>query len=95
MDIKYVCSFGESFFAAYTLKRNNLKVESYPFDWIFSNINIIMHCLEDNFKIFLDSKYYIGNHIHNSCYHIYYQKEIQNKLNNNIIINHLDDKNYV
>ena len=40
------------------LKQNNLKLCSYPFDWIFSNCDIIIDCIEDNFDIFLDQSYY-------------------------------------
>ena len=56
--IKYVTSLGPRCHTASFLKRNRLKKESYPFDWIFSNTGMILHCLEDNFKTFLDKSYY-------------------------------------
>jgi hypothetical protein len=39
------------------LKQNKLKLCSYPFDWIFSNCNNIIHCLEDDFNVFLDKSF--------------------------------------
>ena len=56
--INYICSLGPRCHTAGFLKRNNLKKASYPFDWIFCNTNMILHCLEDDFNIFLDKKYF-------------------------------------
>ena len=56
--IRYAASLGPRCHTASFLKRNKLKKESYPFDWIFSNTGMITHCLEDNFKTFLDKSYY-------------------------------------
>lgn len=41
MEINYVCSLGRVCHSAQLLKRNKLKVESYPFDWIFMRYNNI------------------------------------------------------
>jgi len=57
-NINHICSIGSLCHSSYFIKSNNFKRESYPFDWIFSNIGTIKHCIEDNFKIFLDKKYY-------------------------------------
>ena len=35
MEINYVCLLGTLCHSASILKRNNLKLCSYPFDWIF------------------------------------------------------------
>lgn len=73
-DIKYVCSLGTLCHTAYFLKRNRLKYFSYPFDWIFSNINTISDCVTDNFAKFLDKDNYT-DHISNNpelCGHKYY-----------------------
>ena len=56
--IKYVASLGPRCHTASFLKRNQFKKESYPFDWIFSSIDMVIHCLEDDFKTFLDKSYY-------------------------------------
>jgi hypothetical protein len=31
---------------------------AYPFDYIFSSLEMIKHCINDRFNIFLDKKYY-------------------------------------
>ena len=84
MEIKYVCSLGSLCHSSNLLKKNNLKSCSYPFDWIFSNHNIIIHCIEDDFKIFLDKSYYVSTE-YNRCSHSYYTNGMfhhHNPLNN-------------
>lgn len=74
LEINYTCSLGGLCQSSQILKRNNLKLCSYPFDWIISNCNNIIHCIEDNFNIFLDKSYY--NEIYsNICEHTYYYKK--------------------
>lgn len=85
MEINYTCSLGTLCHSTQILKRNNLRFCSYPFDWIFSNPNDIIHCIETNFKIFLDKKYYI-NISKNKCGHSLYNDKMffhHNPLNNN------------
>jgi hypothetical protein len=72
------------------LKRNNLKLCSYPFDWIYSNCDNIIHCIEDDFKIFLDKSYYI-NISKSQCGHSKYNNLMFN--HNNPLIN-VDHYNY-
>jgi hypothetical protein len=87
MEIKYFCSLGTLCHSSQILKRNNLKKCSYPFDWIYSDCNTISHCLENNFKIFLDKSYYRGiNDI--KCGHSYYHERMFNHHNP------LNDKDY-
>jgi hypothetical protein len=62
-NIKYVIPLGIQCFSAYFLKENNLKLTSYPFDWILSNPNIILDMLNDNFEKFLNKDYYIYKNI--------------------------------
>jgi len=40
------------------LKASGLKTESFPFDWLVSNINVIRHCIETDFAFFLDKSNY-------------------------------------
>lgn len=84
MEIKYFCSLGTLCHSSQLLKRNNLKKCSYPFDWIYSDCNTISHCLQNNFKIFLDKSYY--REINDmKCGHSYYHKRMfnhHNPLNN-------------
>lgn len=85
MIINYVCSLGPICHSAQILKRNNLKSGSYPFDWIFSNYNNIIHCIKDDYKIFLDKSYYY-NISYKRCGHNYYKEILwwhHNPLKNN------------
>lgn len=75
MEIKYTCSLGSLCHSNQILKNNNLKKCSYPFDWIFSNCNNIIHCLEDDFSTFLDKSYYTSISPH-QCGHSYYGKNM-------------------
>ena len=76
MEIKYICSLGNSCHTAYILKRNKLKLESYPFDWIISNCKMVKHCIEDNFHIFLDKNYYVSTQDGRKCRHTYYKEDV-------------------
>jgi hypothetical protein len=65
--------------ASEELKKHNLYKLSFPFDWIFSSLEIIYDCIEDKFNKFLDKSLYIdGNK------HLIYN----NMLNTNILIKH-------
>lgn len=96
LEINYTCSFGSLCHSAQILKRNNLKLCSYPFDWVFSGYSDIIHCIEDNFNIFLDKSYYtdlsnlkLSNPA--KCGHSKYDK---NMFNHHDPLNNLDDYNY-
>ena len=41
-EINYTCSLGGLCHSSQILKRNNLKLCSYPFDWIYSNCDNII-----------------------------------------------------
>jgi hypothetical protein len=87
MIINYTCSFGDRCHSSQLLKRNNLKRYSYPFDWIYSSSDNIIHCIQDNFNTFLDKSYYIDIEIKwndNQCGHKYY---------NHNMFNHHDPRN--
>jgi hypothetical protein len=75
MEINYVCSLGPLCHSSGILKQNKLKTCSYPFDWIFSNCDNIIHCINDDFKIFLNKSYYT-NITNNKCGHSYYSKKM-------------------
>ena len=87
LEINYTCSLGGVCHSSQFLKRNNLKLCSYPFDWIFSSCDNIIHCIEDKFNIFLDKSYYQDIHCawnNNQCGHKYY---------NINMFNHFDPRN--
>ena len=79
-EIHYTSSLGSVCHSSQLLKRNNLKLCSYPFDWIFSNCDNIIHCIEDNFNIFLNKSYYT-NISNSQCGHSKYHKIMFNHHN--------------
>ena len=52
-EVFFTCSLGTQCFSAKLLQRNKCKMYSYPFDWIFLNCDNVIHCIENNFNIFL------------------------------------------
>jgi hypothetical protein len=54
VEMQHICSLGNLCHTSMFHKVCGLKKESYPFDWIFSNVNKIKHCITDDFKTFLD-----------------------------------------
>ena len=90
MEINYACSLGTLCHGAQILKQNNLKFCSYPFDWIYSNCDNIIHCIEDDFKIFLDKSYYISIST-KSCGHSRYNVQLFNHHNP---LDDINDYNY-
>ena len=87
LEINYTCSLGPLCHSAMILKRNKYKLCSYPFDWIFSNYNNIIDCIEDNFSIFLNKSYYI-NISPTKCGHSKYNLRMFNHHNPLINIDH-------
>jgi hypothetical protein len=71
MKFTQVCSLGSLCHTSFFFKINGFKRESSPFDWVFSHYTSIIHCIEDDFQLFLDKSYYI--HVEqNKCKHSYY-----------------------
>lgn len=58
--INYIIPFGSNCYIASYLKRNNLKIVSYPFDWIFSYPNDIYDIINTDFEYFLNKDYYVN-----------------------------------
>lgn len=58
-DIKFACSLGTTCSSAELLKRIGWRVCAYPFDWVFSNLEIISHCIETDFSLLLDKSQYV------------------------------------
>lgn len=53
-----VVSLGTHCFASEFLKRQGLRQWAGPFDWIFSTIPMVEHCIRDDFATFLDRTQY-------------------------------------
>ena len=75
MEINYACSLGPNCHSTQILKIANFRKFASPFDWIYSNCNLIIHCLKEDFKTFLDKSYYKGI-THKQCGHSYYHKQL-------------------
>jgi hypothetical protein len=54
----YFFSMGHRCTSSGILKNLKLKTESYPFDWIVSNLSTIRHCLFSDFAEFLKPEHY-------------------------------------
>ena len=55
---KKIVSFGFRCSSASIMKHMGLKLESYPFDWLVSHLSVIRHCMETDFKEFLNINNY-------------------------------------
>lgn len=76
--IHHVVSLGDHCLTSALLKKYGLKQYSLPFDWIFSNLETVLDCIEDDFAKFLDEKYLVtglnpGNHL--ATQHLYYEQK--------------------
>lgn len=56
--IQHIVRLGVQCLGSFLLKQAGLKRYSGPFDWIFSSVAMVNHCLEDDFKTFLQRSYY-------------------------------------
>ena len=82
MKYEHFISIGSRCHASSFLKRNKLKKESYPFDWIYSNLYMIIHCIDTNFIFFLDKNYYsIANPDNYNQTHLYYYPDYNTMFN--------------
>lgn len=73
------CSLGEFCHASALIKANELKLASYPFDWIFSSDQMIKHCIEDDFRTFLNKSEYNSNLSNPEiCEHNFYATMVEN-----------------
>jgi hypothetical protein len=92
--ISFVISLGTHCYTSSMLGRQQLRTFSGPFDWLFSNLGMIAHCLDDDFKIFLDPQYYRLVPVQerrdgpgvNLCDHAYYLQHFKQQF----VFNHVD-----
>ena len=62
------------------LKRHNLRLNAYPFDYIFSSLEIVKHAINDKFNVFLDKQYYTNGTHEYSTRHSFYCKLLDTEL---------------
>ena len=55
---EHVASLGTHCYASWALKQEGLKRYSLPFDWIFTTLSMVRHCIEDDFHTFLDRSHH-------------------------------------
>jgi hypothetical protein len=61
------------------IKNAGLRNFAYPFDYIFSSLEMIKHCINDRFNIFLDKNYYkYGSE--DSTQHLFYSNFIDTEI---------------
>ena len=56
--VSFVVGLGTHCYTGAMLNRQQLRQFSGPFDWLFSNLGMVAHCLDDDFKTFLDPQYF-------------------------------------
>jgi len=78
MKGKYI-SIGPNCETLDIIKNYKCREVAYPFDYIFSTLPMIKHCIEDNFQTFLNEEYYIKGSKDNSTKHSFYDKYIDNE----------------
>jgi hypothetical protein len=67
-----VCSFGPFCHTGNLLQKLNVKIASFPFDWLCTTPLIISDCIENNFQRFLDKTYYSLDETASHTIHTYY-----------------------
>lgn len=72
MKYNHVCSLGTQCSSSSLIKNLGLKLESYPFDWIFTRPSIVIDCLQTNFTRLLDKSNYNQSVKDNKNVHKYY-----------------------
>lgn len=76
----HVVSLGCACNTSLYLKKLGLKLFSLPYDWIFSNLDMIQHTIEDDFKSFLNPEL-INSKKPKQAGHSYYHKRLFNHHN--------------
>lgn len=56
------------------LDKYKIRLNAYPFDYIFSSLEMVKHAINDKFNIFLDKQYYTKGTDINSTRHSFYCK---------------------
>lgn len=73
-------SIGPYCMTADILKQFNLRMHSYPFDYIFSSLDIVRHAIGDKFTTFLDKSYYAPGKQENTMRHTFYNKMLDTEI---------------
>lgn len=80
-DISKFISLGENCSSAWYLKQLGLRDAAYPFDWIFSSPDIVVDCIENQFRSYLDKGLIQPNRDQSSAGHKIYHEHLFNHRN--------------
>jgi hypothetical protein len=80
---------------AQILIEHKLRTQAYPFDYIFSSLEMIQHCLNDRFDIFLNRKLYIPGNDNKSTKHVFYCKFLDTDILYRHHLRHNYDVDYI
>jgi hypothetical protein len=84
--IRYTASLGTHCYSAWLLDRIGTRRYAGPFDWLFSDLGMITHCIEDDFRLFLDPSKYVVADQRGHCGHSFYGP----RFGRTVIFNHHD-----
>ena len=73
-------SIGPYCITAEILQKHDKRKQSFPFDWIFSSLQMIEHCITDKFTSFLNSTYYESLLTRKATKHLFYQNMLDTDL---------------
>ncbi len=73
-------SIGPYCMTADILKQYKLRLNSYPFDYIFSSLEVVKHAINDKFNIFLEKSYYSEGTNDHSMRHTFYCKMLDTEV---------------
>lgn len=71
-------SLGHNCSTSWYLKECGLKTATYPFDWVFTSCEIIVHCIKDRFKEYLDISNVVNMKNSSGAGHRLYHKQLFN-----------------
>lgn len=71
LPIQHVLSLGSICFTATFMQQNGLRKYAGPFDWVSSNALVVTHCIESNFRHFLDRRQYIETALPGAGHRLY------------------------
>jgi hypothetical protein len=78
MAIQHIISLGTLCHPTRMMQRIHVKNVSYPFDWLFSDENVIIDILNDDFNKFMDKSYYgdvVNKFSERTCGHSLYHED--------------------
>jgi hypothetical protein len=82
--IRYAASLGTQCYAGWLMNRIGVRRYALPFDFIFSDLGMVAHCVNDGFRMLLDRSQYVQVDKEGHCSHTFYSAQFDRP----IIFNH-------